>query len=83
MNQLIIGQPVLHKTLITTFPDFYYDDQFLIDHTTAAGLHIDKIENVHTEERRTIHNIQNPEGTFSKDVVDHPFSLLYHISKPA
>ena len=82
VNQLINGQAVLHKTVITTFPNFYYDDQFLIDQTTAAGLHIDKIENIHTEERRIIHNIQNPEAPFSKDVVDHPFCLLYHISRP-
>ena len=83
VSQLVNGQAVLHKTVITTFPDFYYDDQFLVDQTTAAGLRIDKIENVHTEERRIIHNIQNPKATFSKDVVDHPFCLLYHLSKPA
>ena len=82
VNQLINGQAVLHKTVITTFPNFYYDDQFLVDQTTAAGLRIDKIENIHTEERRIIHNIQNTEAQFSKDIVDHPFCLLYHISKP-
>lgn len=29
-----------------------------------------------------MHNIQNPEAAYSKDIVDHPLSLLYHISKP-
>ena len=82
VNQLVTGQVVLFKTCIMVFTNFYYNDQFLVDQTTEAGLHIDKIEIVHTEERRTIHNIQNPEATFSKDVVDHPFCLLYHISKP-
>ena len=82
VNQLVIGQAVLRNTFVTTFPGFYYDDQFLVDQTTAAGLHIDKIENVHTEERRIVHNIQNPEVPFGKDVVDHPFCLLYHVSKP-
>ena len=43
-NQLVIGQAVLRNTFVTTFPGFYYDDQFLVDQTTAAGLHIDKIE---------------------------------------
>ena len=82
VNQLVIGQAALAKTPIITFPIFYYDDQFLVDQTTAAGLCIDKIENVYTEERRIIHNIQNPDETLSKDVIDHPFCLLYHISKP-
>ena len=82
VNQLVNGQRVLLKTNITTFHDLYYDDQFLVDQTTAAGLRIDKIENVHTEERRIIHNIQNPEAMVSRDVVDHPYCLLYHISKP-
>ena len=82
INLLNIGQAVLHKTNITTFPGFYYNDQYLVDQTTAAGLHIDKIENYHTEERRIVHNIQNPDATYGKDVVDHPSCLLYHISKP-
>ena len=82
VNHLILGQAILIKTPIITFPVFYYDDQFLVDQTTAAGLCINKIENVHTEERRIVHNIQNPKIRFSKDVVDHPFCLLYHISKP-
>ena len=81
VNQLINGQPVVRKTYITTFPDFYYDDQFLVDQTTAAGLHIDKIENPFTEERQIAHNTLNPKVPFSKDVVDHPLYLLYHLSK--
>ena len=81
-NQLVIGQRVFVKSLVLTFSDFYYSDQFLIDQTRAAGLCIDKIENVHTEERRLVHNSQNPVAPYSKDVVDHPFCLLYHVSKP-
>ena len=80
VNQLVNEQAVLHKTVIAIFLNFYYDNQFLVDQTTAAGLHIDKIK-IHTEERRIVHNIQNPEATLSKDAVDHPFCLLYHTSK--
>ena len=82
VEQLVIGQAVLTVTHFATFPSFYYDDQFLIDQTTAAGLHIDQIENVFTEERRTRHNTLNPEAKYGKDFIDHPLSLLYHISKP-
>ena len=82
VKQLVIGQAVLIKTPMMIFPVFYYSDQFLIDQTTLAGLHIDEIENVNTEERRIMHNTQNPEVSFSKDIIDHPFCLLYHISKP-
>ena len=81
-NQLVNGQAVVRKTFITTFPDFYYDDQFLIDQTIAAGLRIDQIENVFTEERRLEHNRLNPQATFKKEVIECPQFLLYHISKP-
>ena len=43
VNQLVNGQVVLLKTGIMVFTDFYYNDQFLVDQTTEAGLHIDKI----------------------------------------
>ena len=72
VKQLVRGQATLTKTDITTFPNFFYDNKFLVDQTTAAGLHIDKVENVFTEERRVIHNTLNPATTYSKDVVDHP-----------
>ena len=81
-DQLVNGQAVVRKTFITTFPDFYYDDQFLIDQTTAAGLHIDQIENVYTEERRLEHNRLNPQAAFKKEITERPYCLLYHISKP-
>ena len=81
-NQLVIGQRVFLKSLVLTFSDYYYSDQFLVDQTRAAGLRIDKIENVYTEERRLVQNIQNPDTPYSKDVIDYPFCLLYHISKP-
>ena len=82
LNQLVNGQMVIRKTYITTFSDFYYDDQFLVDQATAAGLHVDWIENIFTEERRVMHNILNPEVPFSNSVVDHPFYLLHYLSKP-
>ena len=82
VNQLVHGQVVVRKSFMTTFPAIYYDDKFLVDQTIAAGLHINQIENVFTEERRIIHNLQNPEMTCSKGIVDHPYCLLYHISKP-
>ena len=81
-NQLVNGQAVVLKTFVTTFPDFYYDDQFLIDQTTAAGLRIDQIENVFTEERRLEHNRLNPQAACKKEITEHPYCLLYHISKP-
>ena len=67
---------------MTAFSAIYYDDKFLADQTTVAGLLIDQIENVFTEDRRIVHNIQNPEMTCSKDIVEHPYCLLYHLSKP-
>ena len=82
VNQLVNGQVLVRKSYITTFPDFYYDDQFIIDQTISAGLSIDRIENVFTEERRIMHNTLNPEVLYSKCVVDHPLFLLHHISKP-
>ena len=69
------------KISIATFHDFYYDDKFLMDQTRAAGLQIDQIENPFIEERRIVHNSLNPDATFSKEVINHPFYLLYHISK--
>lgn len=81
-NQLVNGQAIVRKTLVTTFPDFYYDDQFLIDQTIAAGLRIDQIENVFTEERRLEHNRLNPHVAYKKEVTECPHYLLHHISKP-
>ena len=82
VNQLADGCTIVRKSFMTTFPAIYYDDKFLADQTTAAGLLIDQIENVFTEERRIVHNIQNPEMTCSKDIVEYPYCLLYHLSKP-
>ena len=82
VTQLVSGQPVVLKTNVAAFPDFYYDEKFLVDQTTAAGLHIDQIENVYTEERRILHNALNPNSAVSKEVIDNPAYLLYHISKP-
>lgn len=81
-NQLVNGQAVVRRMGFTTFPDFYYDDQFLMDQTIAAGLRIDQIENVFTEERRLEHNRLNPQAAFKKEVTECPHYLLYHISKP-
>ena len=83
INQLVNGVAVVHKTAIATFPDFYYDDQFLVDETIAAGLQVDQIENVFTEERRIVHNGLNPEAQYGKVVLDQPPYFLYHLSKPA
>ena len=82
MKQLVNGQAVVMKANIATFHDFYYDDEFLMDQTRAAGLQIDQIENHFTEERRIVHNSLNPNAAYSKEVIDHPLHLLYHISKP-
>ena len=83
VEQLVNGQAVLIKTCVITFPDIYYDDQYLVDQTKAAGLHIDRIENTFTEERRILHNNLNPKAMLSKEVNDHPFHLFYHITKPS
>ena len=81
VKQLVSGCAIVRHSIMT-FLGTYYDDKFLVDQTIAAGLHIDQIENIFTEERRVLHNIQNPEMTYRKDTVDHPYALLYHISKP-
>lgn len=83
VNQLTNGEAVLRKTYITTFCDFYYDDQYLLDQITAAGLKVDQVENIFTEERRIMHNILNPDVQFGKNIVQHPFYLLHYTSKPA
>ena len=81
VTQLVNGQAVVQKTCIAAFPDFYYDEKFLVDQTVAVGLHIDQIENVYTEERRILHNALNLNAAVSREVIDNPFCLLYHISK--
>ena len=55
VNQLINGQMVVRKTYISTFPDFYYNDQFLVNKTTEAKLCIDKIENARIQKNDKLH----------------------------
>ena len=81
-DQLLNGQAIVRKNFVSTFTDFYYDDQFLVDQTIAAGLQIDSIENPFTEQRRSLYNALNHELPLSKTVLGHPFLLLYRISKP-
>ena len=81
-DQSLNGQAIVRKNFVSTFTDFYYDDQFLVDQTIAAGLQIDSIENSFTEQRQSLYNALNPELPLRKTVLDHPFLLLYRISKP-
>ena len=81
MHQLIIGEAVWSKTQILPFPNYFYNDQFITDITTFAGLHIDYVENFCTEERRIACNIANPEAKISTTITENPYALMYHVSK--
>ena len=81
MHQLTIGQSVWSKTQILSFPNYFYDDQFITDVTAASGLHIDYVENFCTEERRVAFNTMNTEAKISKTITNNPYALMYHVSK--
>ena len=72
-SQLTNGQAIWFITSIMIFPDYFYDEQYLVDQTVDSGLCIDKIENFFgSEEIRKSYNIK----------YDYPAVLLYHLSKP-
>ena len=82
VNQLSYGQPIWRKTEVMLYPNFFYSDQSSITHILTTGLHIDKIENYCTEDRRVAYNNKNPIIPLSKKYVQDPPALVYHISKP-
>ena len=81
MHQLTTGQSVWSKIQILSFPNYFYDDQFITNITAASGLHIDHVENFCTEERRVAFNTMNPETKISKTITKNPYALMYHVSK--
>ena len=81
MHQLTIGQSVWSKTQILPFPNYFYDDQYINDITTASGLQVDYVENFCTEERRMAFNGMNPEMGISETITKNPYALMYHLSK--
>ena len=81
VHQLTIGQAIWSKTQILPFPNYFYDDQFIIDTTIASGLHIDHVENFCTEERRMDYNMANPEVKISKTITENPYALMHHVLK--
>ena len=81
VKHLIIGQSVWCKTQILSFPNYYYDDQYITDTIIASGLHIDYVENFCTEERRMEFNAKNPVEKISTIIVENPYALMYHVSK--
>ena len=82
VNQLSYGQPIWRKTEVMLYPNFFYSDQSSITQILTAGLHIDKIENYCTEDRRVAYNNKNPTIPLSKKYIEDPPALVYHISKP-
>ena len=64
------------------YPNFFYSDQSSISQILTAELHIDKIENYCTEDRRVAYNNKNPTIPLSKKYIEDPPALVYHVSKP-
>ena len=82
VNQLSYGQPIWRKTEVILYPNFFYSDQSSITQILTAGLHIDKIENYCTEDRRVAYNNKKPNIPLSKKYIQDPPALVYHVSKP-
>ena len=82
VNQLSYGQPIWRKTEVMLYPNFFYSDRSSITQILTTGLHIDKIENHCTEDRRVAYNNKNPTIPLSKKYIEDPPALVYHISKP-
>ena len=82
IDQLTHGQPIWRKTEVMLFPNFFYSDQSTIEEFLATGFHIDKIENHYTEEKRVAYNTTSPTIPLSRDYVNYPTALVYHVSKP-
>ena len=82
VDKLSNGQAIWTKTQIMTFPDYFYDDDFLQQQIKAAGLNIDNIESYYTEERRVAYNKTNPKIKLDKAITKTPPFVMYHLSKP-
>jgi len=82
INVLTIGQDVWFKARSLTFPDYFYDEQYLVDQTIASGLHLDKVENYCKEEVRLAHNRKHPDPVASKSCVENPISNMSYLIKP-
>ena len=81
VDKLIIGQAVWSTCRATTYPNYYYDEQFIQQQINAAGLKLDKIENYYTEERRIAYNSTEPEVKLDKTITDSPTLTMLHLSK--
>ena len=82
VSQLTRGQLMWRKTEVMLYPNFFYSDQSSITEVLTAGLHIDKIKNCCTEDRRVAYNNANPNIPLSKKYVQDPPALVYYVSKP-
>ncbi|XP_065919758.1 demethylmenaquinone methyltransferase-like [Dysidea avara] len=80
-SRLSNGDSIWSKTKFLTFPNFFYRDQFMLDSVIIAGLSIDQIDDIYTEERMVLYNQTHPESQLSKSVVDHPLAYIHHVSK--
>ena len=82
VNQLSYGQPIWRKTEVMLYPNFFYSDRSNISQILTAELHVDKIENYCTEDRRVTYNAKKPAIPLSKKYIEDPPALVYHVSKP-
>ena len=82
IEDLTIGEDVWFKARSLTFPDYFYNEQYLVDLTVASGLHVDKVENYCTEEIRLAHNTKHPDAFASKSRVENPLSVMSYLTKP-
>ena len=80
-DQLTNGQAVWIKNQAMIFPDYYYEENFLLDQIRISGLHIDYVENYCTEEQRLFYNSTNSIAIFDKTFVDCSPFQFYHLSK--
>ena len=81
INQLTHGQPIWRKTEVMLFPNFLYSDRSTIERFLNAGFHINKIEDLYSEERRIAYNKAHPIIPLNSDYVKYPTALVYHVMK--
>jgi len=79
---LTIGQDVWIKYCFVVFPDYFYDEQYIVDQTVASGLCVDKVVATATEEVRIAHNRKYPDAAACKSRVEFPTFHVHHLSKP-
>ena len=82
ISKMTNGQVIWSKCHTLTFANYFYTEQFIQQQVKGAGLYIDKIKDLFTEERRIAYNSSSSEIKLDKTITDNPPFVLYHLSKP-